>query len=188
MSVFYISHNEKINAGRARSMDAITTALFELLEDKPFAQINVKDICDKAGVARKTFYRNFESKTAVVERLVDQVFYEFMQKYDFGKSGARKIYLYWYEYILCTREFSLIFFDADLYKLITRKIREFVEIELEKTLHNSAAFDPMLAEYYLNFAAAGIASLMLEWMKHDCQTPAKTMAAITAKLLGGIVM
>lgn len=188
MSVFYISHSQKINAGRARSMDSITTALFELLEDKPFSQISVKDICDKAEVARKTFYRNFDSKTSVVERLVDQVFYEFMQKYDFGSSGARKIYLYWYEYILCTREFTLIFFDPDLYKFITNKIREFVEIELEETLHNSAAFDPLLAEYYLNFAAAGIASLMLDWMKNDCRVPAKTMAAMTAKLLGGIVM
>ena len=95
---------QKINAGRVRSMDRITTALFELLGERPFAKIAVTDICEKAGVARKTFYRNFSSKTAVVERLVDQVFFEFMQKHDFKTSGARKIYQYWYEYILCTRE------------------------------------------------------------------------------------
>lgn len=179
---------QKLNAGRARSMDLITTALFELLEKTPFAQITISDICSKAGVARKTFYRNFASKTAVVERLVDQVFYEFMQKYDFKTSGARKIYLYWYEYILCTKEFSAMFFDADLYLFIVEKIREFVQIELEETLFNSASFDPLHADYYLNFAAAGIASLMREWMKKDYQTPAKIMAAMTARLLGGILM
>lgn len=178
----------KLNAGRARSMDLITSALFELLTDKPFAQVTITDICNKAGVARKTFYRNFTSKTSIVERLVDQVFFEFMQKYDFKTSGARTIYLYWYEYILCTREFSTIFFDPDLYIFITEKIREFVEIELAETLHNAASFDPLLREYYLNFAAAGIASLMREWMKNDCQTPAKTMATMTAKLLGGFVI
>lgn len=183
-----IESEQKLNAGRARSMDLITTALFELLEKMPFAQVTISDICTKAGVARKTFYRNFTSKTAVVERLVDQVFSEFMQKYDFNTSGARKIYLYWYEYILCTREFSAMFFDPDLYLFIVDKIREFVQIELEETLHNAASFDPLLADYYLNFAAAGIASIMREWMKHDCQIPAKTMADMTARLLSGILI
>ncbi len=178
----------KLNAGRARSMDLITSALFELLTDRPFAQVTITDICKKAGVARKTFYRNFSSKTSIVERLVDQVFFEFMQKYDFTTSGARKIYLYWFEYILCTREFSAIFFDPDLYIFIINKIREFVEIELNESFHDAVAFDPLLREYYLNFAAAGIASIMREWMKNDCQTPAKTMATLTAKLISGFVL
>lgn len=182
-------HDEKkINAGRARSMDLITSALFELLAVMPFSRISVSDICEKAGIARKTFYRNFKSKIAVVERLVDQVFYEFMKKYDFQSSGARKIYNYWYEYILCTREFSAIFFDPELYEFITEKIREFVEIELNETFHNAVSFDPLFEDYYLNFAAAGIAALMREWMKKNCQTPAKVMATLTAHLLGGIVM
>ena len=183
-----LENGQKLNAGRARSMDLITTALFELLENTPFAQITVMDICTRANVARKTFYRNFPSKMAVVERLVDQVFYEFRQKYDFATSGARKIYLYWYEYILCTREFSAMFFDPDLYLFIVKKIREFVQIEIEEALYNAASFDPMQADYYLNFAAAGIAALMREWIEKDCQTPAKTMAALTARLLSGILM
>ena len=169
-------------------MDLITTAFFELLEHTPFVDITISDICNRAGVARKTFYRNFTSKTAVVERLVDQVFGEFMQKYDFKTSGARKIYLYWYEYILCTREFSAMFFDPDLYPFIVEKIKEFVQIELEEALYNAVSFAPLLADYYLNFAAAGIASLMREWMKKDCVTPAKTMADMTARLLSGILM
>lgn len=179
---------KKLNAGRVRSMDLITTALFELLETMPFAQISVKEVCEKAGVARKTFYRNFKTKTAVVEQLVDRVFYEFMQKYDFKTSGARRIYLYWYEYILCTREFSAIFFDPDLYEFITDKIREFVEVELVETFNSDVSFDPLLADYYLKFAAAGIASIMREWMKNDCQTPANTMATLTARLLSGTLM
>lgn len=178
---------KKINAGKARSMDMITSALFELLETRPFSEISVTDICEHAGVARKTFYRNFGTKTSIVERLVDQVFYEFMQKFDFKVHGARKIYKYWYEYILCTREFSAIFFDAELYEFIVRKIREFVEIEVNEALYSRASYDPLLAEYYLQFASAGIASIMREWMKNDCKTPAETMAVLTARLLSGIV-
>ncbi|MCH5153620.1 MAG: TetR/AcrR family transcriptional regulator [Clostridiales bacterium] len=183
-----LENGQKLNAGRVRSMDLITTALFELMEKTPFAQITISDICSSAGVARKTFYRNFTSKIAVVERLVDQVFYEFMQKHDFKTSGARKIYKYWYEYILCTKEFSAIFFDPDLYMFIVGKIREFVQIEIEEALYHTASFDPLYTDYYLSFAAAGIASLMREWMKNDYQVPSDTMAATTARLLSGIFM
>lgn len=186
--MYEIKAAKKINAGKVRSMDTITSALFDLLATYPFAQISVTDICSAARVARKTFYRNFESKLSVVERLVDQVFYEFMQKYDFKTSGARKIYQYWYEYILCTPEFALIFFDPDLYRFIIEKIKEFVEIELNETLHGSASFDPALTEYYLKFAAAGIAAIMKEWMKNGCKTPAKTMAVLTARLLSGMII
>lgn len=178
---------QKLNAGRVRSMDLITTAFFELLGTRPFARIRIIDICEKAGVARKTFYRNFPSKTAVVERLVDQVFFEFMQKLDIKSSGSRKIYLYWYEYILCTPEFALVFFDPDLYEFIVGKIKKFVEIEVN-AVAGAAAFDPALAEYYLNFAASGIAAIMREWMKKGCKTPAKTMAVLTANLLSGLII
>lgn len=178
----------KLNAGRVRSMDMITAAMFELLEQMPFAQISITELCARAGVTRKTFYSNFTDKKAVVERLVDRVFFESTQKMNLATVGAKKVYLYWYEYILCTREFSLIFFDDDLFPFITGKIREFVETELAQTLHNAASFDPLLSEYYLGFTAAGIASVMREWMKNGCVTPAKTMASLTAKLLSGIVI
>lgn len=185
--MFEVNENiQKVNAGKARSMDLITSALFELLGKHRFADISITDICEYAGVARKTFYRNFENKTAIIGRLIDQVFYEFSQKYDFKRSGARRIYQYWYEYILCTREFALMFFDADLYEFIVEKIRDFVRFELEETLNSSASFDPMLSDYYINFAAAGIAAIMREWMKNDCQVPAATMAATTARLLSGV--
>ena len=45
---------KKINAGRVRSMDLITSALFELLETMPFSQITVTEICDRAGIDRKS--------------------------------------------------------------------------------------------------------------------------------------
>lgn len=179
---------EKLNAGKVRSMNLITTALFELLETKRFADISVTDICERAGVSRKTFYRNFDSKPSVVGRLVDQVFYEFYSKNDFKKTGARKVYLYWYEYMLCTREFSLIFFDPELYDFMIKKIREFVELEVNESLHNAVSFDPMLESYYLDFAASGIAAIMRGWMKDDCRTPAKTMANLTARLLSGMLL
>ena len=38
-------------------------ALFELMEQKPFDDISVTDLCQKAMIHRTTFYNHFEDKS-----------------------------------------------------------------------------------------------------------------------------
>jgi AcrR family transcriptional regulator len=45
-----------------RQRHAILRAVRELLEEKPFAQLSVSGISDRAGVARSGFYFYFDSK------------------------------------------------------------------------------------------------------------------------------
>ena len=44
----------------------IVEALGILLENKDFSDITVKEIVEKAGVGRATFYRNFQDKESVL--------------------------------------------------------------------------------------------------------------------------
>lgn len=177
----------KINAGRARSMDKIVSALFELLKTKPYDRITVSEICAQARIARKTFYRNFESKDAVVEQKMDRIFMDFSGKYDFTNVDARSMYVYWYEYLLSDKAFASIFVDRGLFDLIVDKVVGYAEIVMEDTLHSLASFEPALAEYYLRFLGLGIASTMSLWIRNGCKTPVKTMAALTDRLMSGVI-
>lgn len=177
----------KINAGRARSMDRIVTALFELIKNKPYSQITVSEICKEAKVARKTFYRNFESKSAVVEQKMDRIFLDFSGKYDFSNVDARSMYTYWYEYLQSDKAFASIFVDSDLFDLIVNRVVNYTEIVMEDTLHSLASFEPALAEYYMRFLGLGITSTMSLWVRNGCKTPIKTMAALTERLLSGVI-
>lgn len=49
---------------------AIVQAVRELLEEKPFAQLSVSTISDRAGVARSGFYFYFDSKYAVLAQIL----------------------------------------------------------------------------------------------------------------------
>ena len=49
-----------------RQRQAIVQAVRELLEERPFAQLSVSTISDRAGVARSGFYFYFDSKYAVL--------------------------------------------------------------------------------------------------------------------------
>lgn len=49
-----------------RSQRMLLAALEGLQEEKPFAEITVREICERSGVSRQTFYKLFGSKEALV--------------------------------------------------------------------------------------------------------------------------
>ncbi len=51
----------KVNEAHAIVMESLTEALLCLLEKKPLKEINVSMLCEKAGVSRISFYRNYQS-------------------------------------------------------------------------------------------------------------------------------
>ena len=65
-----MEQNEKIvspmsNEGRnAYVVEQLTGALLALLQEKPLADISVSQLCDKAGVGRTSFYRNYQAGPA----------------------------------------------------------------------------------------------------------------------------
>ena len=52
---------------------AIVQAVRELLQEKPFAELSVSTISDRAGVARSGFYFYFDSKYAVLAQILGEV-------------------------------------------------------------------------------------------------------------------
>lgn len=56
-----------------RQRQAIVAAVRELLQEKPFAELSVSSISDRAGVARSGFYFYFDSKYAVLAHILGEV-------------------------------------------------------------------------------------------------------------------
>lgn len=52
---------------------AIVAAVRELLQEKPFAELSVSTISDRAGVARSGFYFYFDSKYSVLAHILGEV-------------------------------------------------------------------------------------------------------------------
>jgi AcrR family transcriptional regulator len=59
-----------------RQRQAILQAVRELLEEKPFAQLSVSTISDRAGVARSGFYFYFDSKYSVLAHILAEATHE----------------------------------------------------------------------------------------------------------------
>ena len=59
-----------------RQRQAILQAVRELLQEKPFAELSVSTISERAGVARSGFYFYFDSKYAVLAQILAELLQE----------------------------------------------------------------------------------------------------------------
>ena len=65
-------------------VESLTQALLQLMEKKPLAQINVSELCTRAGVGRVSFYRNYGSMEEILvhylKKCTDDWWIEFSKK------------------------------------------------------------------------------------------------------------
>lgn len=60
---------------------SLTEALFRLMKKKPFSEITITELINCAGVARSTYYRNYNSKEDIIRAFINQVVQEFRMEY-----------------------------------------------------------------------------------------------------------
>lgn len=58
------------------SADQLYDAIILLMTRKTFDEIGIKEVCEKAGIGRATFYRNFDYVDDVLKMKLDQAFNE----------------------------------------------------------------------------------------------------------------
>ncbi len=83
--------------------DLLSEGLYLLILEKPFEKITVKQICDKTGVIRGTFYNHFMDKYDALEYLTNRLIVE---DFDFSQAD---------EHVEISRRFALhaleVFYD-----------------------------------------------------------------------------
>ena len=60
---------------------AVEEALAFLIDKKEFSEITISELVKKAGIARSTFYRNYESKEDIIRSSIRKTLMEFDEQY-----------------------------------------------------------------------------------------------------------
>lgn len=83
-------------SGSALTKRALSDAMKELMLEKPFQKINIRQICERCGMSRKSFYYHFKDK-------YDLVNYIFQSEFAFEAQQRR--YLQGWEFLLDLMEY-----------------------------------------------------------------------------------
>lgn len=159
-------------------------AFLELIEKKDFAYITVKEICEKAGVNRSTFYLHYETVGDLLAESAQHIIDEFVtyMPHDtvtflekLPDRPLNELYLitpeYLTPYLTYIKEHRRIFKAAveqasalrmvDAYQKLNRHV--FVPIL------NRFGVPPEDQKYVMQFHISGLMAIINEWLKDDCR-------------------
>ena len=155
----------------------ITEALLFLLARKEYRDISITEICKKAGVARMSFYRNFESREDVLVKKVRNV------TDDFLKESAIS-----YKDDTVSGYFIKLFTHMGRQKELCTALNKAGMIHIIKDEFDRVFLDVYSLEYdyYKSvFLSGGIYNVFLFWFMNGCrESPedlAKSLDAILIK-------
>lgn len=145
----------------------LTKSLLTLLEEKEIADISISELCDNAGIGRASFYRNFNSKEAILKAYVNQLFDAW--KSDWEKNNSLPL----------SSGIGMVFEHFEEHKAFYRLLKERQLIYLLKdVIMDMMEFKPELPKnevYAKAFVAYSLYGWIEVWFQRGMQESAKEM-------------
>lgn len=148
--------------------ESITIALIQLMKKKEFHDISITELTKRAGVGRVSFYRNFEDKTDVLRKYLNNIQYEFMLSRESNRHNSdfteyiTDLFAHLYNY----KELALLLLKANMFYLVKEQF-DYVFDKLKTTSEEEAA---------LFFLSGGLYNAFYYWTSHDFTDSPKEIA------------
>ncbi len=168
----------------ARRQRQLEQCLLELMAETPYSRITIGEICDHAGVSRKSFYRYFDSKDGCLHALLDHTimdgagYYIPDGKSDFsGSDVCIRICEYWQHQtpLLDALEKN----GLSLY-LLQRIVRYILEEEPNYARYMGIQQDRVME--HIVYHIGGLMGLILTWHHEGYRKTATQMGQILYQL------
>ncbi len=174
-------------------------AFIELLSEKDIQYITVKEICQKAGVNRSTFYLHYETIDDLLEETYEYIENEFrnsFKKNSYEDFSNRINDLPLKDLVLINEKYLVPYLDfvkghkhvykaavsnpdimrsrermASLYKNILKPIFDRFDIPEKEQ------------KYWMKFYINGVMAIVFEWLKDGCKDPVEDIVKIIEKCI-----
>lgn len=175
---------EDVRVRRSRTL--LVQALTSLLTEKTFDEIRVKDICQRAGVHRSTFYAHFEDKihllTYGIQELMDSLI---LLPSDDPDQFQHAIYRIFKFFKLNETEYSLLFLNPQ-----NAAARQLFQDEFARVLRRALRQRlPQLSLTYLTdstlFFTGGLFSVIVRWLQEGATVSPHEMAQRFVRVFPG---
>lgn len=159
--------------------------LMGLMREVSYSHITIGDICQQAGISRKSFYRYFGSKEDCLCALVDHCIMDGASTYlpDLtGKNRSLAIYERFFEYWKQLDPLLDALRKNELNTFLAERMLQYLnDEELAHMKHTGTLVHD--TREYLVFVVSGILGLVFDWHRSGYQKSVSEMAAALAKII-----
>lgn len=167
------SNNNNRQVQRTKSW--IFEALMLLMDEKPYDKITVSDIAEKAGVARPTFYRNYNDKDEVVFQYID---YSFSTELIYAENDIKDdkhnniVLIFDYNYMVKhQKNIKRIISTVSIENRIYRELQKYTLSLAERYKEQLSAEEYLICRYKICYQMIGSLRIIFDWFVNDMPMP-----------------
>ena len=172
-------YTQILETDEVTSQNRIRFALLSLMEEHPYSEISVSQICQAAQVSRQTFYRLFDTKDDVLILYLHEIMKEYLlPKVLFDTQCAPELLQFF------------LFFSGykHLLELLYRSDKMYLLLHILIKYRNAFINEPIFRiahghDYATEFVASTLCSGLTVWAKMEFKTSCSTLAAYTSQFL-----
>lgn len=172
-----------------RSRKLLKESLLELMKQKTFADISVRDVTDAADMNRATFYLHYSGTAELLQSVEEDLLAELQALVDahmqetVAVGSVAPVFEPVLDFAVEHRETCTILFASSEASGFFQSIQQLVHengAPLVRTWFRPA--DPRLTDYLLNFLAWGFIGLLSEWFEKGMALPKSELLAAAQRL------
>lgn len=181
-TLFYEKHeigDKKANLKVINTKRKLSKSLISLLTSKSITEIDVSELCEKAGINRTTFYKHYTSLYHLLDELIVQFFKRietiFLSLSSEENTTSKVAYLL--KYLKQNREFVTIIMNNNSFSSIRERL---IQLNFICNLINSniqyrkSAY--VSEDYYVDFIISGWIAAIRRWVNENCDLDVNTLA------------
>jgi len=174
-----VQKSSKPNRQIERTKSWIFDALMLLMDEKPYDKITVSDIADKAGVARPTFYRNFNDKDEVILQYLNRSFNsELMstEKNDKGDKPNNIILTFDITYLIKNQKnLKKILSTSEVEARIYRELQLYTLSLIKSYKKLLSAEEYLICHYKICYQITGSLKVLFDWFTNNMPMPVEKL-------------
>ena len=187
-TLFYEKHeisDKKANLKVINTKRKLSKSLISLLTSKSITEIDVSELCEKAGINRTTFYKHYASLYHLLDELIVQFFKRIETLFlslSSGENTTSKV-AYLLKYLKQNREFVTIIMNNNSFSSISERL---IELNFICNLINSNFQYRKNAyvseDYYIDFIISGWIAAIRRWVNENCDLDENTLARLLTSI------
>ncbi|MBQ1477484.1 MAG: TetR/AcrR family transcriptional regulator [Erysipelotrichaceae bacterium] len=153
-------------------------ALLSFLKEKQLIDISIKELCDRSGVNRSTFYRHYDNLSDLLSEIIEEIFGMLTRTNEISFQDPDNAQNYIAEAILFFRdhhEYDPLFFgNSSAMELLSKRMEDDISGFL-------SGKDPR-SQYLVRYILAGSYAIIRDWITGGRKEDAKALSDIIYSL------
>lgn len=176
--------NTKNNQRYKDSADKIETTFLTLILKQKYEDIQISDLCKKAGINRSTFYAHYKDINELVVSIEAKFEKGIASILDYGLKLDLDSFIEMFNFVKEYRFFYKAFLSIPYRSIRDTGIKEDVLKHLKEN-KKTTKYDETYIFYRTSFFSAGIKEIFRLWLNRDCKESPEEMAKLIIKEFRG---